>query len=165
MILGSVYYRVSDPGTLVVVGLHYTQPGPDAFFWAGERRVNGGCNDDNIASDSYSLHPGQVGSKLWQISDKDDILIKEHNHLEPVILYSRQWLLRHCQACTACLWWVTEGHNSQAALRSYCQVTYILSNCQVRNIWSDCQVTNILSNCQVTYILSNCQVRNIWSHC
>merc|ERR1712243_360224 len=59
---GSVYYRVSDPGTLVVVGLHYTKPGPDAFFWAGERRVNGGCNDDNIASDSYSLHPGQVGN-------------------------------------------------------------------------------------------------------
>ena len=86
MILGSVYYRVSDPGTLVVVGLHYTQPGPDAFFWAGERRVNGGCNDDNIASDSYSLHPGQVGSKLWQISDKDDILIKEHNQFRTCIL-------------------------------------------------------------------------------
>jgi len=61
---GSVFYRVSDPGTLVVVGLHYTKPGPDAFFWAGERRVNGGCNNDNIAPDSYSLHPGQVGSKL-----------------------------------------------------------------------------------------------------
>merc|ERR1712013_535371 len=59
---GSVYYRVSDPGTIVVVGLHYTQPGPDAFFWAGETRVNGGCNDDNIAQDSYSLTPGEIGT-------------------------------------------------------------------------------------------------------
>jgi len=59
---GSVYYRVSDPGTIVVVGLHYTQPGPDAFFWAGETRVNGGCNDDNIAQDSYSLAPGEIGT-------------------------------------------------------------------------------------------------------
>merc|ERR1711962_1127471 len=59
---GSVYYRVSDPSTIVVVGLHYTQPGPDAFFWAGERRVNGGCNNDNIAEDSYSLAPGEIGT-------------------------------------------------------------------------------------------------------
>merc|ERR1719228_1569544 len=62
---GSVFYRVSDPGTIVVVGLHYTKPGPDAFFWAGERRVNGGCNNDNIAPDSYSLHPGQVGNNNY----------------------------------------------------------------------------------------------------
>jgi len=34
----------------------------DAFFWVGERRVNGGCNDDNIASDSYSLAPGEIGN-------------------------------------------------------------------------------------------------------
>merc|ERR1712243_197375 len=59
---GSVYYRVSDPGTIVVVGLHYTQPGPDAFFWAGTKRVNGGCNDDNIGPDSYSLAPGEIGT-------------------------------------------------------------------------------------------------------
>merc|ERR1712013_134761 len=63
---GSVYYRVSDPGTIVVVGLHYTQPGPDVFFWAGETRGNGGCNDDNIAQDSYSLAAGvTVRSLKW----------------------------------------------------------------------------------------------------
>merc|ERR1719184_471379 len=45
---GSVFYRVSDPGTIVVVGLHYTKPGPDAFFWAGERRVNGGNSLSSI---------------------------------------------------------------------------------------------------------------------
>ena len=31
--------------------------------WVGERRVAGGCNDDNIASDSYSLAPREIGSK------------------------------------------------------------------------------------------------------
>ena len=58
-----MYFRVGDPGAIVVSGFHYTQPGPDAFFWAGERRVNGGCNDDNISPDSYSLAPGEIGCK------------------------------------------------------------------------------------------------------
>ena len=62
-VVGSVFYRANEPGTIVVSNFHYTQPGPDAFFWAGERRINGGCNDDNIAPDSYSLAPGQTGSK------------------------------------------------------------------------------------------------------
>ena len=25
--------------------------------------ITGGCNDDNIAQDSYSLAPGEIGSK------------------------------------------------------------------------------------------------------
>jgi len=62
---GSVFYRANEPGTIVVSNFHYTQPGPDAFFWVGERRINGGCNDDNIAPDSYSLAPGQTGTNNY----------------------------------------------------------------------------------------------------
>jgi hypothetical protein len=60
---GTVYYRVDNPSILTVTGFHYQQPGTDAFFWAGEKRVNGGCNDDNVGDTSYSLAPGEIGSK------------------------------------------------------------------------------------------------------
>ena len=62
-VTGTVLYRKKDPNVIVVSNFTYTKPGPDAFFWVGERRVAGGCNDDNIASDSYSLAPREIGSK------------------------------------------------------------------------------------------------------
>ena len=62
---GTVYYREGDPSTLVVTKFYYPSPGPDAFFWVGERMVNGGCNDDNIGPTSYSLAPGDTGSKIF----------------------------------------------------------------------------------------------------
>ena len=62
-ITGYVSYRKTEPSIIVLTDFNYTRPGRDAFFWVGKRRVNGGCNDDNIASDSYSLAPGEIGSK------------------------------------------------------------------------------------------------------
>ena len=45
---------------IIVSGFYYTQPGPDAFFWAGEDSP--GCNEDSIEHNSYPMAPGQVGS-------------------------------------------------------------------------------------------------------
>ena len=54
---------MDQPDVITVTNFHYTQPGPDAFFWVGTDMINGGCNDDNIGASSFSLAPGEIGSK------------------------------------------------------------------------------------------------------
>ena len=53
-------FRLDDPSVLTVDDFHYTNPGPDAFFWAGEE---GGCDPASIDNKSYNLAPGRVGSR------------------------------------------------------------------------------------------------------
>ena len=62
---------------ITVSNFHYTQPGPDAFFWVGTEMINGGCNDDNIGETAFSLAPGEIGSKYM-----------DYFHLLCVILFS-----------------------------------------------------------------------------
>merc|ERR1712212_679717 len=67
---GTVLYRKEDPSVIVVSNFTYRKPGSDTFFWVGKRRVAGGCNVDNIASDSYSLAPGEKGNNDYTDSAK-----------------------------------------------------------------------------------------------
>ena len=53
-------FRLDDPSVLTVDDFRYTNPGPDAFFWAGEE---GGCDPASIDNKSYNLAPGRVGSR------------------------------------------------------------------------------------------------------
>ena len=53
-------FRLDDPSVLTVADFRYTNPGPDAFFWAGEE---GGCDPASIDNKSYNLAPGRVGSR------------------------------------------------------------------------------------------------------
>ena len=43
--------------------------------------IAGGCNDDNIAPDSYSLAPGQIGCKYTIITIFSPSLVHTHYHI------------------------------------------------------------------------------------
>merc|ERR1711915_1120485 len=66
----SVFYRKDQPDVITVSNFHYTQPGPDAFFWVGTEMINGGCNDDNIGENAFSLAPGEIGNSNYFDPDK-----------------------------------------------------------------------------------------------
>ena len=59
-----MFFRKDDPTVITVTGFDYQSPGPDAFFWAGTKMINGGCNDDNIGNGAFSLVPGGEASKF-----------------------------------------------------------------------------------------------------
>ena len=59
---GSVYFNDNDDSVIIVRGFYYPQPGPDAFFWAGEDEPS--CSEQSITGRNYLLAPGKVGSKL-----------------------------------------------------------------------------------------------------
>merc|ERR1711915_119432 len=67
---GSVFYRKDQPDVITVSNFHYTQPGPDAFFWVGTEVINGGFNDDNIGENAFSLAPGEIGNSNYFDPDK-----------------------------------------------------------------------------------------------
>jgi len=58
---GSVYFNANDDSQIIVRGFYYPQPGPDAFFWAGEDEPS--CSEQSITGRNYLLAPGKVGSK------------------------------------------------------------------------------------------------------
>ena len=60
--LGSIYFNDADESKIIIKGFYYPQPGPDAFFWAGEDEP--GCSEQSVEGRNYLLAPGQVGSKL-----------------------------------------------------------------------------------------------------
>ena len=57
---GEIYFDEDDVSKIIVKGFYYPQPGPDAFFWAGEDEPS--CSEESIKGQNYLLAPGKVGS-------------------------------------------------------------------------------------------------------
>jgi len=57
---GSIFFNDADESQIIVRGFYYSQPGPDAFFWAGEDEPS--CSEQSVGGRNYLLAPGQVGS-------------------------------------------------------------------------------------------------------
>ena len=69
MYLGSIFFNDADESQIIVRGFYYSQPGPDAFFWAGEDEPS--CSEQSVGGRNYLLAPGQVGSKFDDIGFKN----------------------------------------------------------------------------------------------
>ena len=60
-ISGTILYNEDNESQIIVRGFTYPNPGPDAFFWAGEDEPS--CSEESVSGRNYLLAPGQVGSK------------------------------------------------------------------------------------------------------
>ena len=63
-----MYFNANDDSQIIVRGFYYPQPGPDAFFWAGEDEPS--CSEQSITGRNYLLAPGKVGSKLVEFKSR-----------------------------------------------------------------------------------------------
>jgi len=79
---GNIYYRLDDENVLTVINFVYPNPGPDAFFWAGE---NGDCDGDSIDNKSYNLIPGGRGHSDYFSQDQPILETYEGNQADLVL--------------------------------------------------------------------------------
>lgn len=57
---GSVFFNPANESQIIVRDFYYPQPGPDAFFWAGESLP--ACSTESINSTNYLLDTDRVGT-------------------------------------------------------------------------------------------------------
>merc|ERR1712002_177239 len=65
---GEIYFDEADDSKIIVKGFYYPQPGPDAFFWAGEDEPS--CSEESIKGQNYLLAPGKAGSRDYYNKDQ-----------------------------------------------------------------------------------------------